>query len=132
MQQRAQQETFRGGPLEFIKSDTTPVLGKPRYCIRAVYGPAQSLRNSCIAVFEGEHLARQWMDTHDVGPREFIHIVFSIAAELGGDCEIVMTHNKQSITIDPAEFEAWVRRANADPVEMLMGTSLLLEDRRDG
>jgi hypothetical protein len=151
----ATRETFRGGSIEFIaREGTNPE--DPTFVIRGVYGPAAGLARSMIAVrlrdgksSEGvefvrhrvggpvadedrvvEHLedwpgrGRQW------GPRQFLFNLFALAAKYGGDCELYLTHNKMEIGIDPAEFEEWVRRSNADPVRALLDTqSLLLEDK---
>lgn len=74
----------------------------------------------------GQRLVNTW------GPKRLLWNVLDLVARHGGDCVIVFIHNGVRMRVDPEAFEAWVRRAEADPVEALVAPqTYLLEDHDD-
>jgi hypothetical protein len=126
---------------------------EPRYIIRAVYGPLNMLMNSRIVAFpyhpsllakrapsSSEYTSEHILDRYDGdtrqrdgsgskgwGPREFLHNMFAMVAELHGDCVLYLVHNGAEIRVDADDFAEWVARSQKDPARALIETTTLLE-----
>ncbi len=137
---RARTEGFRGKGLRF---ETAPYIvdpEKPKYVIRALYGPIKGLLCSRVLVYTNDEDLRQMRPEHDHvplddendglgkwGPRRFLFELFGMVAKYHGDCVIYMVHNGQEMQVNAEEFEKWVYEANENPVRALLDTALLLE-----
>lgn len=140
VEQRAGRETFRGGRLVFEPADYSVDVEKPRYIVRAIYGPVKGLSASTVVVYNydpellklrHESFAQPVFFSNDSiggwGPREFLFQVFAAVARFHGDCIILLTHNGVEMQVNAEQFEAWVRSANSNPVAALLETRALLE-----
>jgi len=144
---RARQEKFTPYPLTLTPPDYEIEPGKPRFIVRAVYGPVNGLPNSRIQTFryQDRYLQRRGceLDSRDIvgvsrddgagvpgqawGPRKFLWELFQEVALHGGDCTIFMIHTEQVMEVDPEAFAEWIRRGWQEPAKALIEPLKLLE-----
>ena len=142
---RALTEKFSPGRIHLDPLLYEPDPDKPKYVIRAVYGPVNGIATSRIQTYKHKdrYLARRIPDLdeddlvgrgrHDTGvrgmswgPRKFLWELFQEVAGCGGDCTIYMQHSGQEMQVDAELFAEWVARSWRDPARALLEPATLL------
>lgn len=139
IQKRASQETFRGGTFNYAPPQYEVVPGKPKFIVRALYGPMNGLVCSFVVTYRyDERLLQTRHDSQKQpvaqandglghwGPRKFLSEVFSAVGSAHGDCTIFMVHSGVTMAVDHEEFVRWARQADKEPVVALLEPRKLL------
>lgn len=133
LEDRSNREKFRARPVLFrpAPDDIHPV--RPKYILRALYGPIVGKVASSIVSFPYEE-ALTWV-LHDSpaqpiftindrfgkwGPREFLHNFSHAVVRIHGDGVALFTHNHILVEIDAGTFHTWIDLINRDPVTCLV------------
>ena len=139
----ASREKFRVGPICINPALYEIDPQRPKYVIRALYGPVVGKWTNTIVAFpydaellqlkhESPEQPRFSIDDRfgSWGPREFLRHLLSAVAKVHGDCAVLYSHNSLHVEVDASTFHKWADLANRDPVTCLLDPTRLFGNRK--